>query len=467
YREYLAKVTHHRKYLAGETGGVQNPPAPKPIQPARKPKAPTRPSILIPVRSAQPAPTSAPAKPQEKKRKQTIETSDKPPKEKKSKHGWEESEKIVLEAEEGGQDEGRAVPDPDAQAEDQTGSDAGAQAEGQAGSNPDETSEARLDQTLMKPLKARLDQTLVMLKLKYNLFQVLWFTLDQTKLDEGFTATIYPNVQENLKLAVEESVLLEEPASSSGTLSSLQHLSRDFSFGDQFFSDKHSDANKNAETEVESMNISNLKQPQHNNNHNVTTTTSSTTKHDRGHDGEAYCTQEKEKESRVTKNTTWSPSHQPPLPPPPAGPSGALGAPRASGSAQMPTSPPPPSSTNQESPSKGSAAPSPSKTATSAEYQSWTTSDIRLRSFISLTPADLEMDEDMAPDEQAQSSDDKDIGSAHIPMVNLRQGWWKPFEEERPTTSKPACKGRRRALSISKMKAAYYHDAGLEQMVPD
>nr|GFB24566.1 hypothetical protein [Tanacetum cinerariifolium] len=39
---------------------------------------------------------------------------------------------------------------------------------------------ARLDQALMKHLKARLDQTLVMLKLEYNLFQVLWFTLDQT-----------------------------------------------------------------------------------------------------------------------------------------------------------------------------------------------------------------------------------------------------------------------------------------------
>nr|GFD31457.1 hypothetical protein [Tanacetum cinerariifolium] len=73
------------------------------------------------------------------------------------------------------------------------------------------------------------------------------------QLDEGFTATVYPNVQENLKLAIEEPVLLEEPASSSGTLSSLQHLSRDFSFGDQFFSDKHSDADKNAKIKVESM----------------------------------------------------------------------------------------------------------------------------------------------------------------------------------------------------------------------
>nr|GEY78735.1 integrase, catalytic region, zinc finger, CCHC-type, peptidase aspartic, catalytic [Tanacetum cinerariifolium] len=57
YREYLAKVDQHRRYLAGETGGVQDPPAPKPTQPARKPKttapkAPSRPSVSIPVRSA-------------------------------------------------------------------------------------------------------------------------------------------------------------------------------------------------------------------------------------------------------------------------------------------------------------------------------------------------------------------------------------------------------------------------------
>nr|GFB26076.1 hypothetical protein [Tanacetum cinerariifolium] len=73
-----------------------------------------------------------------------------------------------------------------------------------------------------------------------------------------------------------------------------------------------------------------------------------------------------------------------------------------------------------------------------AEYQAWTTTDVRLRPSISLTPADLEMDEDMAPDEQAQLSDEEDIESAHIPTVNLRQDWWKPFEEERPATPEPA-----------------------------
>nr|GFA08216.1 hypothetical protein [Tanacetum cinerariifolium] len=53
--------------------------------------------------------------------------------------------------------------------------------------------------------------------------------------------------------------------------------------------------------------------------------------------------------------------------------------------------------------------------ATSAEYQAWTTTDIRLRPSISLTPVDLQMGEDMAPDEQAQLSDAEDIESAHIP----------------------------------------------------
>nr|GFC26246.1 hypothetical protein [Tanacetum cinerariifolium] len=67
-------------------GGVQNPPVPKPTQPARKPKAPTRPSISIPVASTQPAPTSAPAKSQENKCKQATETTDKPAKAKRIKH---------------------------------------------------------------------------------------------------------------------------------------------------------------------------------------------------------------------------------------------------------------------------------------------------------------------------------------------------------------------------------------------
>ncbi|GKC96347.1 hypothetical protein Tco_1161789, partial [Tanacetum coccineum] len=77
-----------------------------------------------------------------------------------------------------------------------------------------------------------------------------------SQMDEEFTATAYPNIQENLKLKVDDSVIPEEPASSTGTLSSLQHLAKEFSFGDQFFNDKPSDANNEkatTDTESESM----------------------------------------------------------------------------------------------------------------------------------------------------------------------------------------------------------------------
>nr|GEU84457.1 histone deacetylase 14 [Tanacetum cinerariifolium] len=99
------------------------------------------------------------------------------------------------------------------------------------------------------------------------------------------------------------------------------------------------------------------------------------------------------------KTPLGSPPHQPHPPPPPLGPSGASGSPGASGSSKVPTPTPPPPSTNQE-------------------Y--------------------LQIDDDMALDAQAQSSDDEDIRNAHIPKVNLRQDWWKPLEKERPATPKPA-----------------------------
>ncbi|GKA60805.1 hypothetical protein Tco_0760212 [Tanacetum coccineum] len=76
------------------------------------------------------------------------------------------------------------------------------------------------------------------------------------QIDEEFTATAYPNIQENLKLTVDDPVIPVEPTSSTGTLSSLQHLAKDFSFGDQFFNDKPLEANNKkatADTEAKSM----------------------------------------------------------------------------------------------------------------------------------------------------------------------------------------------------------------------
>ncbi|GJU73212.1 retrovirus-related pol polyprotein from transposon TNT 1-94 [Tanacetum coccineum] len=87
--------------------------------------------------------------------------------------------------------------------------------------------EAMLDQTLVYKMKARLDQTLVY-KMKARLDQ----TLKPEHIDEEFTTTAYLNVQENLKLLIEDQVILEEPASSTGTLSSFQNLDKDLSFTD-------------------------------------------------------------------------------------------------------------------------------------------------------------------------------------------------------------------------------------------
>nr|GEW22694.1 copia protein [Tanacetum cinerariifolium] len=349
------------------------------------------------------------------------------------------------------------------------------------------------------------------------------------QMDEGFTATTYPKVQENLKLTVEEHVILEEPASSSGTLSSLQHLTKDLSFGDLFFNDKPLKADNEkttAETKAESMVSVKIQQdtssiplmktpvidltsrPESPNVHQLlkataTETTTSTTitihpppsqpqqsttysmlmkrigklehimenliqdnkhleerldshgvldwaiqaplqnrfrdlpeatmkeiLHQRMWETNSYTTHEdhkmlyealeksmnrdhskellkdlaevrkkKKKRRDSPKKPPGSPPHQPPPPHPPAGPSGASGSPRASGSSQVPPPPLLPPSTNQE---------------------------------------DLQMDDDMAPDAQAQSSDDEDIGNTHIPKVNLRQDRWKPLEEERPATPEPA-----------------------------
>ncbi|GJR95506.1 hypothetical protein Tco_0267680 [Tanacetum coccineum] len=54
------------------------------------------------------------------------------------------------------------------------------------------------------------------------------------QMDDEFTSTAYPKVQENLKLPTEGDVRLEEPASSAGTLSSMKNLDMEFNFIDQF-----------------------------------------------------------------------------------------------------------------------------------------------------------------------------------------------------------------------------------------
>nr|GEY70172.1 hypothetical protein [Tanacetum cinerariifolium] len=330
-------------------------------------------------------------------------------------------------------------------------------------------------------------------------------------------------VQENLKVTVEEQVILVEPARSTRTLSSLQQLTKDIIFGDLFFNDKPLEANNEkttAETKAESIPL------QATSTETTTTTTTTTTtihppppqpqqcttnsmlmkrigelehimvnliqdnKHldkrldshrarlytlenldipqqifftkkiwetnshkthedhmmlyealeksmNRDHSEEilkdlAEARRKKKKRRDLPKTSLGSPPHQPPPPLPPAGPSGTSGSPGAFGSSQVPPPPPLSPSTNQE---------------------------------------DLQMDDDMALDAQVYFFDDEDIKNAHIPKASALASTYSPPPKDLLLAQtdlkylRYGSKGSRPALSISKIKAAYYPDVGLEQMV--
>nr|GEW60515.1 hypothetical protein [Tanacetum cinerariifolium] len=507
YQEYLAKVAKQQRYLAGEQGCDPDSPAPKPTKATKKskpsaPKAALRPppivddeeadvqraleeslksiydapwGLLPPVvirepesRKYQPLPEMQ-GKGKEKVTDEqvsrdllTLQT----PKKKSPVDQYifqrrtstptgssSHDKSLSLYAELGLTDsEGEAGPNPNDQDEDRAGPNPDEQAEGQAGLNP---GDAAASQPLPSP--------------------VVYAGPNLERMD----------LEENLKLTVEEHVILEEPASSSGTLSSLQHLTKDLSFGDLFFNDKPSEADNEkttAETEVESMVSVTIQldtsliphmttpiidltlRPESLNVHQplkatVTETTTTTTIHPPPSQSQQSTTDSMlmkriDELEHIIANLIQENKHLEEM--------------LDSNRARLYTlenlnilspPPPPPPSTNQEGQSQGSAVPSSSKIAASTEYQAWTTTNTRLMSSISLTPADLQMDDDIAPDAQAQSCDDKDIGNAHIPKVNLR------VDDSilRHNVSKPLPLGD----PPGQMKAAYYPDVGLEQMVPD
>ncbi|GJV86389.1 hypothetical protein Tco_1530327 [Tanacetum coccineum] len=316
YDAYLEKVSKHQRYLAGEEVSNPDSPAPKPAK-STKPKV-TKQAKPVAPKAATKKPQPAPTKPKEKKRKQAKETTKATPPAKRAKAGkvakkrtLKRSQQLVdefvdegipltepgfgdLEADMqraieeslkgaygaprgplppmvfGETDTGKFQPLPEVegkgndtesdeemppvvksgdQDEGEAGLDPGIQDKGQAEPNPDDVAES---QPLSTPG----------VHAGPNLKHTDTEATDATsqpqpgQMDEEFTTTAYPNVQENLKLTVDEPVIPEEPASFTGTLSSLQHLAKDFSFGDQFFNDKPSEADNEkttANTEVESM----------------------------------------------------------------------------------------------------------------------------------------------------------------------------------------------------------------------
>nr|GEU28993.1 monodehydroascorbate reductase [Tanacetum cinerariifolium] len=218
------------------------------------------------------------------------------------------------------------------------------------------------------------------------------------KIDKGFTTTTYPNVQENLKLTVEEQIM-------ENLIQDNKHLEERLdSHGDFLEADKKEilyqrmwKTNSYKAHEDHMMLYEELEKLMN-----------------RGHIDElltdlAKARRKKKKIHDSPKTPPESPPHQPhpPLP-------------------------------LTERLVKSIVALSSSKTDASAEFTAWTTTDTRLRLSVLSIPKDLHMDDDTAADEQVYSSDDEDIRNAHILKVNLQQDWWKPFEENRPATPETA-----------------------------
>nr|GEV59208.1 hypothetical protein [Tanacetum cinerariifolium] len=432
YQEYLAKVAKHQRYLASETGSDPDSPALKPTKTARKPKpmraleesmksmydvprGPLSPVVIKETESGKYQPLSeVPEKGKEKVIEEQVAhdlLNLQTPKKKSpadryifqrrtstptGSSGHDESSCLYAElgltdneeaskedvpgADAGGQGEGQAGPDPGAQAEGQAGPDPGAQDEGQAGSNPN------------KQLKGQAgsDPDLIQENKRLDSHGARMYTLEQLDILHQVSKAVDEVVTDAVDWAIQAPLRNRFRDLPEADMKEIlhQHMWETDSYN------SHKDHMQLYKALEKSMN--------------------------RDHSEElakdlAEARKKKKKSRESPKTPLGSPPHQPPPPPPPAGPSGASRSPRASGSSQVPPPPPPPPSTNQKSQSKGSAAPSSSMTAASAEYQAWTTTEIRLGPSISLTPADLQMDEDMDPDEQAHSSDDEDIRNSYIP----------------------------------------------------
>nr|GEV58864.1 hypothetical protein [Tanacetum cinerariifolium] len=598
YQEYLEKVAKHQRYLVSKQGSDPDSPALKPAKATKKskpsaPKADLRPPVTKPALSQQPEPKPAPTELSNKTTQahqlsKVVDESvvegipEKEPRvdneEADVQRALEESLKsiydapwgplppvVIREPESGkyqllletpkkkspadqfifqrrtstptgsfGHDKssslyaGLGLTDSEVESDkDVYGIDARVSDEGQAGPNPASQPLPNLVVHAGRNLK----------HMDLEVIDVLT-QLQPEQMDEGFTATAYPKVQENLKLTVEELTTAETKAESMVSVTIQQDTSAippmTTPIVDLTSRPDSPNVSKAMDEIVTDAVDWAIQAPLQNRFKDLPEADMKEILHQR-------ITEKKKKRHDSPKTPPGSPPHQSPPPPPPAGPSVTSRSPRASRSSQVPPPPPLPPSTNQKGQPHGSTALSSSKTAASAEYKAWTTTDTRLRLSVSSTPKDLQMEDDMAPDAQVHSLNDEDIRNAHIPKVNLLQDWWKPLEEDRPATPEPTwsipssdvpvpknnwasalastysppleyslltqtgdmamfmdckplplggppgqvtiqsdfffnkyleylryhSKGSRPALSILKMKAAYYLDVGLEQMVPD
>nr|GEU98731.1 integrase, catalytic region, zinc finger, CCHC-type, peptidase aspartic, catalytic [Tanacetum cinerariifolium] len=612
YKEYLAKVVKHQRYLAGEEGSDPNSPSPKPAKATKKskpsaPKADLRLPVTKPDSSQQPKSKPTPTKSQEKKRKLVTETSEKPSSAKRSKLGLgsERSLKSVYDAPQGplppvvirepdfrkfqplpvvqgkGKEKRCTPASTEPSGHDESSSiyatlgltdsasefdeevplvvKVEAQDEGHAGPNPDfsfgdlffnnkpskadnekttvETkAESMVSVTIQQDTSAIPPMTTSVIDLTSrlnspNAHRPLQATATETTTTTTTTRPPPPQPQQSTT----DSMLrkrINELKTNHGESNSRQQVSK-------AMNEIVIDA---VDWAIQALLLNRFRDLPEADMKEILHQQMWETNSYKAHEDHMIM-QKEEKRRDSPKTPPRSPPHQPPPPLPPAGPSVTLGSPGAFGSSQVPSPPPLPPSTNQEGQSHGSTAPSSSKTAASTEYTAWTTTDTRLRPFVSSIPEDLHIDDDMAPDAQAHSSDDEDIRNAYIPKTGdmaMFMDWFckrqgitklKPQDLEglafklvkvfhpnvvylqyqmeechklltdsvdesiiRHNVNKPlplggppgqvtiqsdflfnkdleylryGSKGSRPALSILKMKVAYYPDVGLEQMVPN
>nr|GEZ70467.1 hypothetical protein [Tanacetum cinerariifolium] len=121
--------------------------------------------------------------------------------------------------------------------------------QGRAGSDPGKTPKSRppLDQAFMNEDQARPDPQESHTALAGP---------NPEPTHDDFMANVYPNVHESLKFPADEHVIIEDPLSLTGTLSSMKNLDDAYTIGDQFLNEKSTKdepGKLNVEAEVVSM----------------------------------------------------------------------------------------------------------------------------------------------------------------------------------------------------------------------
>ncbi|GKD06741.1 hypothetical protein Tco_1181715 [Tanacetum coccineum] len=119
----------------------------------------------------------------------------------------------------------------------------------QVGSDPGESLDSR-----PQPEQVYMDEDQV--GLDPGIIRVALAGLDPKPMHDEFMADLYPKVLESLKFLVDEHVILEDPLSSTWTLSSMKNMEDAYAIGDKFINDKSTDdepGKLNVEAEVISM----------------------------------------------------------------------------------------------------------------------------------------------------------------------------------------------------------------------